>query len=354
MKNENKYMQMALKSAYKGVGQVSPNPLVGCVIVKEGKIVGQGFHQKYGGAHAEINALNQAKNETKGAQMYITLEPCCHYGKTPPCTEAILQAGIKKVYIAMPDPNPLVAGRGINFLTENGIEVALGIEAKKAKKLNEKFIHFISQKIPFVALKIATTANGKITRSDGKKWITNKESRLKVHQLRNEYDAILIGKKTAENDDPSLTTYLLKNGNDPTRVVLDSNLVLSEDQRIFADGNFIVVTTEGKSDQDKQKYFKKGGKILECGKEKVDLNLMLIRLGEMNLASLFVEGGKEVYESFLAQNLVQKVYWFKAPFETGGEALGVEAVLEEIQRKALDASQEFFDKDLLQTIYLKP
>lgn len=325
---KNEYMRMAFKLARKGVGKVSPNPLVGCVIVKNGQIIGQGYHREFGGAHAEINALQVAGKNAQNAEMYVTLEPCCHFGKTPPCTEAILKSGIKKVYIAMQDPNPLVAGKGIEILCQNGIEVEVGLEEAKARQLNEKFIYYIWNKKPFVALKIATTLDGKITRTDGEQWITNLKSRKEVHKLRNEYDAILVGKNTVLKDNPSLTAYLLKNGKNPLRVILDSRLDLPVDKKVFADANFLIVTKEGHSAEKQRKYLKKGGKILTVQSSKlkvesdqVDLSLMVEKLGEMGISSLLVEGGAQVFTGFLNQNLVQKVYWFIAPMVAGEDAL---------------------------------
>jgi len=347
------YMHRALELAKKGIGKVSPNPLVGCVIAKNKKIIGEGFHVKFGSTHAEINALKKAGINAQGADLYVNLEPCCHYGKTPPCTKAILNAGIKKVFVAMLDPNPLVAGKGIKILQKNGIEVKVGIEATKAKKLNEKFIYFIQHRTPFVALKIATTANGKITRSDGKKWITNAESRKKVHQLRNEYHAILVGKNTVLDDNPSLTTYKLKNGNNPLRIILDSNLEIPTEKKVFADSHFIIMTKKENLIEKKEKYLKLGGQILECEKQIIDLKSLLKKLGKKGISSLFVEGGAEVYRNFFAENLVQKVYWFQAPFNTGENALGIEKVLERIKQKRTQLEIKKYAEDTLKTIYFK-
>lgn len=331
-------MQQALSLAQDGVGKVSPNPMVGCVIVKNKIVVGKGSHERFGDKHAEINALRDAGNKAKNADMYVTLEPCCHFGKTPPCTEAIVKAGINKVYVAMQDPNPLVAGKGIDFLRQNGIEVEVGMEEELARKLNEKFVHYIQNKKPFVALKLATTLDGKITRIDGEQWITNEESRKKVHKLRHEYDAILVGKNTVLADNPSLTSYLLQNGKNPLRVIIDSKLDLPIESKVFVDKNFVIATVGGHSDEKKERYLEKGGKVLEIINyeleiidDRVDLSSLLVELGTIGISSLLVEGGAQVFTSFLNQDLVQKVYWFQAPMVAGEGALGGIGELEKMQ-----------------------
>lgn len=203
------YMNRALALAELGAGYVNPNPLVGAVIVKDNKIIGNGYHAKYGEAHAEINAFNNATEPVAGATMYVTLEPCSHFGKTPPCVEAIINRGIKKVVVAVEDPNPLVAGRGIKILRENGIEVTTGVLEKEAKKLNEIFIKFITTGLPFCSLKTAMTLDGKIAAHTGdSRWITSDKSREYVHKLRHKYSSIMVGIGTVLADDPLLTTRL--------------------------------------------------------------------------------------------------------------------------------------------------
>ncbi|MDD4047507.1 MAG: bifunctional diaminohydroxyphosphoribosylaminopyrimidine deaminase/5-amino-6-(5-phosphoribosylamino)uracil reductase RibD, partial [Clostridia bacterium] len=219
-----KYMSKAIELAQKGLGYTSPNPLVGTVIVKENRIIGEGYHQYYGGAHAEINAFNNATENVQGATLYVTLEPCSHYGKTPPCVKAIIEKKISKVVIGMMDPNPIVAGNGMKNLKEHGIEVVCGILEDKVKQLNEIYIKYITTKLPFCILKTAMTLDGKIASSIGDaKWITNEESRKYVHEIRHKVSGIMVGIGTVLADNPKLTTRLEnKKGKDPIRIIVDS------------------------------------------------------------------------------------------------------------------------------------
>lgn len=350
--NNISFMHRALHLAQKGLGKVSPNPLVGCVIVKKNQIIAEGYHKKFGDPHAEINALEKAGKNSKNAEMYITLEPCCHYGKTPPCTDAIIKAGIKKVYIAMQDPNYLVSGKGIQILKQHNIQVEIGTLEKEAKQLNEKFIHFIQNKTPFVSLKIASTLDGKITRQDGIQQITNLKSQKFVHRLRNEYDAILVGKNTVLKDNPQLTPYLFKNKKSPLRIILDTNLELNPSHKVFTDSNFIIVCKKGLPQKKQSLFIDKGGEVLQIGTSNHELKNLLKKLGEMNISSLLVEGGSHVFTSFLNQNLVQKVYWFQAPLLNGKDGIdGLRKLKKIYTLKEIKTNK--IDNNLLITGYLK-
>ncbi|MEG6615254.1 bifunctional diaminohydroxyphosphoribosylaminopyrimidine deaminase/5-amino-6-(5-phosphoribosylamino)uracil reductase RibD [Peptococcaceae bacterium 1198_IL3148] len=319
-------MQKALELAAKAEGYTSPNPLVGAVVVKDGRIVGQGYHQKAGTPHAEVHALKDAGSLALGATIYVTLEPCCHYGRTPPCTEAIKAAGIKRVVAAMTDPNPLVAGQGLNSLKTAGIEVSSGILAEEAAQLNEVFIKYITKKLPFVALKAAVSLDGKIATVIGEsQWITGTESRLYTHSLRHKYDGILVGINTVLADNPSLTTRLpAGQGKDPVRIILDSKCRTPLDAKIINQASAaqtIIATTSG-ADVDKIKALEaQGAEVIICGDaDTVDLHQLLQQLAARKITSLLVEGGAGVHGSFLTSGLVDKVYWFIAPMLIGGDA----------------------------------
>ena len=232
MKKED-YMKAALNEAVKGLGFTNPNPMVGAVIVKDGRIISRGYHRRYGELHAERNAINNCKDNLNGSEIYVTLEPCCHYGKTPPCTEAIIQSGIKKVFIGSEDPNPLVAGKGAETLRKHGIYVESGILKKECDRINDVFFHYITYKTPFVVMKYAMTADGKIACYNGEsKWITGERARENVQKSRLRYSAVMVGAGTVIADDPMLTCRL-ENGRNPIRIICDSRL------RIPADCNIV-------------------------------------------------------------------------------------------------------------------
>ncbi|MBQ4522817.1 MAG: bifunctional diaminohydroxyphosphoribosylaminopyrimidine deaminase/5-amino-6-(5-phosphoribosylamino)uracil reductase RibD [Lachnospiraceae bacterium] len=313
-------MKRALELAKKGEGKTAPNPMVGCVVVKDGEIIGEGFHEEYGKLHAERNALNSLSKSAEGAELYVTLEPCCHYGKTPPCTEAIIEHKIKRVIIACVDENPLVGGQGIEILKKHGICVTVGVLKEEAMKLNEVFFHYISKKRPFIAMKYAMTLDGKIaTVSRDSKWITSEESRNFVQVLRNRYKAILVGIHTVLEDDPMLNCRI-EGGVNPVRIILDSKLRIPIESKIVKTAKeieTIVVTT--KADEMKKETLKSlGVKIMEMQNE-ICLPELLTRLGERNIDSILVEGGGRVHGSFLQENLVDRVYAFIAPKLIGGE-----------------------------------
>lgn len=319
------YMQMALDLAALAKGRTSPNPMVGAVVVKDGRVVGQGWHKKAGTEHAEVHALRQAGDAARGADIYVTLEPCSHYGRTGPCSKALIDAGVRRVFVAMEDPNPLVAGKGIKMLRDAGIEVQVGIKEKEARKLNEFFLKWIVQKMPFVTMKTAMTLDGKIATTTGEsKWISGEASRAKVHQFRDLHDAILVGIGTVLADHPALTTRLADgSGKNPLRVIVDSQARIPLTEQVLTDGLapvIIAVTKTAKAD--KIAALKNAGAEVWVINEgpRVDLTRLLQRLGERSVSSVFVEGGAAINFSMLAAGLVDKVYTFIAPKLLGGAA----------------------------------
>jgi diaminohydroxyphosphoribosylaminopyrimidine deaminase/5-amino-6-(5-phosphoribosylamino)uracil reductase len=261
MNTDNFFMQRALRLAKKGMGTTSPNPMVGSVVVKNGEIVGEGFHRKAGEAHAEIIALESAGQRAKGAELYLTLEPCIHYGKTPPCVEALIKAGVERAVIAMQDPNPLVAGQAIKKLKKAGVDVTVGVMREEAKKLNEVFIKYITTKRPFVIGKIAQSLDGKVALSTGEsKWITSEPARVKVHELRSWCDAVMVGIGTMLADDPLLTCRLPGKRKSQTRIIVDSTAKIPLDARIFENGNGrIILATTDMADKKKIKILRSKG-----------------------------------------------------------------------------------------------
>ncbi len=260
MEDYNFYMEKALKLAERGEGKVNPNPKVGAIVVKNNKIIGEGYHKYFGGPHAEVYALREAGERAKGATIYVTLEPCSHYGKTPPCAESIVKMGISKAIIAMKDPNPLVEGRGIDILKQNGIEVVTGIMEKESKKLNEVFIKYITKKKPFVVLKTASTLDGKIATKTGEsKWITGEEARYKVHQIRNDLSGIMVGIGTIIKDNPLLNTRI-ERGRSPKAIIVDSSLRIPLESKILETLNertIYIATTKKHKKPIKKECFRK-------------------------------------------------------------------------------------------------
>lgn len=319
------FMKMALDLAQKGQGYTSPNPMVGAVVVKDGEVKGSGYHQAIGLAHAEVNAIENAGSQTKGATLYVNLEPCNHTGRTPPCTHKILEAGIKRVVAAMEDPNT-EAGGGAVFLRAHGIEVLLGVCEEPAKKLNEAFLKYVHTKQPFVILKCAATLDGHIaTRSGDSKWVTGDKARKFVHQLRHAVDAILVGVGTIHSDDPSLTTRLdSASGLDPVRIVLDTHLSISPNARILqleSNSDTILVTGKGVAENRKRAVEKKGVRLIELpvNTNGIEMQPLLNRLGKMGITSLLIEGGSRVIASALSSGIVDKVLFFYAPKILGGD-----------------------------------
>ncbi|MDI6786724.1 MAG: bifunctional diaminohydroxyphosphoribosylaminopyrimidine deaminase/5-amino-6-(5-phosphoribosylamino)uracil reductase RibD [bacterium] len=321
-KIHQKYMKRVLNLAKKGSGLTSPNPIVGAVIVKNNNIIGEGYHKKAGEEHAEINALRSSKESPKGAILYINLEPCDHVGKTPPCTQEIINSGIKEVIIAMVDPNPLVSGRGIKKLESYGIRVNVGVLEEKAKKLNEAYIYSITNKLPFVQLKMATSLNGKIYIPALKKdrYITGEKSRKEVHKLRSQVDAILIGKNTAAIDNSMLTNRFVK-GKSPIRIVVDSKCSLDLNLNLFVnkDAETIIATSELADEKVISNFKERGIKVMVFPQkdEKVDLKELLKGFWQMGINNILVEGGALMATSFLQMELVNKIIFYISPIIVG-------------------------------------
>ena len=324
-KNMNtKYMRMAITLAKKAAGATSPNPLVGAVVVKNGAAVGTGYHQKCGLPHAEKVALDNAGALAMGADMYVNLEPCNHIGRTPPCTDAIIQAGIKRVYVAIRDPNPLVNGSGIAKLRKEGIEVHEDILREEAYFTNEIFFKHIRTGLPFVALKAAASIDGKIATKTGKsQWITGEESRKHGHGLRNIYDAILVGIGTVKADNPALSCRLPgKKTHDPIKIIIDSKLSIDGEARVFDTDQrekVIIATTRQASQQKAQELREKAKVLIVNNGDRVSLPALMQELGKIEITSVLVEGGSRINASFLEAELVDKFFFYVAPVIVGGD-----------------------------------
>lgn len=318
--NQN-YMEMALQLAENVAGQTSPNPPVGAVIVKDGRIIGMGAHLQAGERHAERVALDMAGANATDADLYVTLEPCSHTGKTSPCADAVIQAGIKRVFVATTDPNPLVAGKGIAKLREAGVEVTESVSVELAKKLYEPFFHFIKTKTPHVTMKTAMTIDGKIATSKGdSKWVTSEQARLDVHQLRHTQDAILVGVQTLLHDNPLLTTRLPLGGQHPIRVILDTSLRTPESSQIIQNAEAPTWIFCGKyAELSREKLLKKPHvQIIRMQKPQLIVEDILLELGRRSVMTLLVEGGAAINASFVKARAVQKVICYVAPKLLGG------------------------------------
>ena len=315
---DEKYIKKCLKMAKKAEGLTSPNPLVGAFVLdKDLKIAGIGYHHKYGEAHAEIVALNQAGERALGGTLYINLEPCCHYGKTPPCTDRVIASGIKELVAGMTDPNPLVAGKGLEIVKQAGITVKSGVLEKDCLKLNEIFVKNMTKKASFIAIKSAITLDGKIaSRTGSSKWITSEKSRSEVQKLRNKYDALLTGSGTIIKDNPSLTCRM-KNGRNPVRVNLDSKLSTSPTSKVYSDdGAKVIIACSEKANKDRFKLYPQNVEFLLCPVEKnsrLNLTYVTAELYKKGIMSILVEAGGELNGSFLKESLVDKFYIFTAP-----------------------------------------
>jgi diaminohydroxyphosphoribosylaminopyrimidine deaminase/5-amino-6-(5-phosphoribosylamino)uracil reductase len=322
---DEQFMGEALALAAQARGRTSPNPMVGSVVVKDGRVVGRGYHVKAGAPHGEAAALGDAGAQAKGATLYVTLEPCCHYGRTPPCTKAIIAAGIRRVVAAMRDPNPLVSGQGLEELRQAGIEVKLPVLEAEAAALNEVFIKYITTKRPFVLLKVAASLDGKIATVTGEsRWITNERSRLLVHQIRDQVDAIMVGINTVLRDDPLLTTRLPGGGGrDPMRIIVDSRLRLPCEARVLTASTtaWTLVATTPEAPREKRLQLEAAGAkilIVEGDGPRVPLGALLEQLGAMQVTSVLLEGGGELHSSALRAGIVDKVLYFLAPKLIGG------------------------------------
>lgn len=316
------FMREALRIARNSEGRTSPNPLVGAVIVRDGKIIAEGWHRAAGTPHAEIHALNMAGELAKNSTLYVTLEPCSHFGRTPPCARAIVAAGIKRVVAAMTDPNPKVAGRGFDILRAAGVEVDVGILEDDARKLNEVFLKYITEKLPFVTMKFACSLDGKIATASGEsQWISGIESRKFTHHLRDINDAILVGVGTVLADNPTLTTRLVE-GKNPVRVILDSNARTPLNSNVVTDksARTIIAVTENAPQEKISALENHGVEIITAGSgEHVDLNILMSKLAAREITSVLVEGGGTVHFAMIKAGLVDKIFAFIAPKIIGGK-----------------------------------
>ena len=321
---DEKYMRLAMQLAGNAIGRTSPNPLVGAVIVKDNRVVGCGWHRKSGTPHAEVHALNQAGELAQGADVYVTLEPCAHYGKTPPCSKALVEAKVKNVYGGLLDVNPKVAGKGFKILEDAGIHVEYGFLQDELRKQNEVFFKWIEHKKPFIVLKAAMTLDGKIATATGQsKWITNETSRAYGYKLRDIYDGIMVGINTVIEDNPMLTARV-DGGKNPIRIVVDSSLKIDINANVVQDKSAkTIVATTDKADKDKiLKLQAQDIDVIVVDKDendKVDIEKLLDILGQQNICSILVEGGATLSGSFVAKKLVDKVYFFIAPKIVGGK-----------------------------------
>ena len=321
---DRQMMKRCLLLARKGSGFTAPNPMVGAVIVKDGKAIAEGYHEYYGGPHAEIKAIEHCKEDLKGAHIYVNLEPCSHYGKTAPCSLAIINQGFAKVFIANRDPNPLVAGKGIEALQKAGIEVFTGLLEKEAKKLNEKFFHFISTKTPFIALKTAHSIDGKIATSTGEsQWITNEKSRAYVQDLRQDYSAILVGIGTILKDNPRLTVRKDGDIRQPIRILVDTTLKTPLHFNCLKDNAPVIIATSRMASTRRREEYERQEHIqtIICPliNGQIDLAYLFQKLGEQNIDSILIEGGGEINFHILKHKLAHKIYAFTAPIIIGGK-----------------------------------
>lgn len=348
---KEEYMRRAISLAKKGIGCTNPNPMVGAVIVKENRIIGEGYHKRCGQLHAERNAFASLTESAEGATLYVTLEPCCHYGKTPPCTEAIVENKIARVVIGSRDPNPLVSGKGAKYLREHGIEVVEDFLREECDRINQVFFHYISTKTPYVVLKYAMTADGKIaTKTGDSKWITGQASREKVQYMRHKYMGIMAGIGTVLADDPMLNVRIdgLKS---PVRIICDSKLRIPiESQIVKTACQYRTIVACTQADKEKKKILEQNNvqvEVLPESKEKnIDMKSLMVRLGELGIDSVLVEGGGTINDSLLRAGLINRVEVFVAPKLFGGklakspmEGIGIEKVadaplfvLEDIER----------------------
>ena len=321
--NDEFYMQLALEEALKAEGNTSPNPMVGCVLVNdEGELVAKGYHHKAGEPHAEVMALREAGKAAVGCTAYVTLEPCSHFGKTGPCCRALFAAGIKKVVVACGDPNPKVAGKGLRYLEDMGVEVITGVCEKEALRLNERFFTWITKRRPFITLKYAMTLDGKIATSTGdSKWITGEEARTYAHRLRKQHDAVLVGIGTVLADDPELTTRMVQ-GKNPIRIVLDAKLQTNIMNAVLNPAAPTIIVTSLEADEDKAALFSvlPNVEILRLPFEngRVDIKLLIEELAAREITSLLVEGGSSVLGAFKDAGLADRICAFVAPKLLGG------------------------------------
>ncbi|MDY7229933.1 bifunctional diaminohydroxyphosphoribosylaminopyrimidine deaminase/5-amino-6-(5-phosphoribosylamino)uracil reductase RibD [Hyalangium rubrum] len=352
------FMRIALEEASKGLGRTSPNPAVGAVLVKGGRIIARGYHQKAGTAHAEVVALEAAGPRARGADLYTTLEPCDHYGRTPPCSQAIIEAGVRRVISASADPNPKVNGKGITRLRRAGVEVLTGVLQAEADRLNRPFFKVIRTRLPYVTLKAAVTLDGKLATATGdSRWVTGEVARAWVHRLRDRVDVLLVGSNTVRKDNPKLTTRLPGGGGkDPVRVVVDSRLSLKATHTVFTQrsaARTVLATLEDPSGRKARRFTALGVEVWQVREKRgrVDLKALLTRLAQEGLNHVLVEGGAEMYGSFLRDRLADELALFLAPKLIGSQGLswagdlGVKVMAEALTLK--NATFEQLGEDLL-------
>ena len=357
MNNDIKFLKQTLNLAKKGLGWTNPNPMVGAIIVKDGQVIGQGFHQRVGLAHAEVEALNAATENPKGATMYVSLEPCGIFGRTPPCTEAIIKSGIKKVVCCSLDPNQKIHGKGLAKLKKAGIETSVGRLEQDVRKLNEAFFTFHEKNRPFVAIKFATSLDGKMATMTGdSKWITNEKTRLFARGLRAEYQGLVLGINTVLADNPNLGARL-KGRKDPIRIILDPKLQIPLNADVLRDKNVAVATTTSADKKKKEQLENLGFTVLTFNGREIPIPKLLSALKEKEIISILVEGGGETLGNFLDAGVVDKVYAFHAPILIGGRKAigiggeGVETIKKAIRLKNITLKK--FDDNLLITGYPK-
>ncbi len=324
---DQQYMKQAMELAEKARGRTSPNPLVGAVIVKDGKVIGEGYHKRHGGHHAEVNAFNSKKEKAQGATLYVTLEPCFHYGKTPPCVDRVIEEGIRRVVIGLKDPNPLVGGKSIDKLKKRGIEVTLGILEEELTEQNRIFLAYIQNQKPYTVIKTAMSLDGKIATASGEsQWITGEKARDQVHILRNQMSGIMVGVGTVIEDNPSLTTRLKSGkGKDPHRIVVDTRGRIPLTAKILhldSEAKTIVASTELMEQEKKKALEDLGVTVLinPIKNERVDLTHLFHKLGEQKIDSVLVEGGATLNFSLVEEALVHRIISFIAPKIIGGES----------------------------------
>lgn len=356
MNNDIFFLKETLRLAKKGLSWTNPNPMVGAVIVKNDHILGRGFHRKVGLAHAEVEALNNVTENLKDATLYVNLEPCASFGRTPPCTEAIIKSGIKKVVCAALDPNPKNHGKGIIKLQKVGIEVIVGILEDEARKINEVFFVFHEKKRPYIAIKFAASLDGKLATGLGdSKWITNESARRYARSLRANYQAILVGINTILADNPHLGVRI-KGKKDPLRIILDPRLQIPISARVLHDHNVIIVTTTKAEKQKKKQLESSGFTVLSFESEQIDIDKLLSALGEKEIISVLVEGGGKTLGHFIDAKVVDKVYAFHAPIIIGGEKAisiggkGTDTIQNALKLKNI--SYKKFDDNLLTVGYI--
>jgi diaminohydroxyphosphoribosylaminopyrimidine deaminase/5-amino-6-(5-phosphoribosylamino)uracil reductase len=324
---DERYMRRALQLGRRAMGHVSPNPMVGAVIVRAGRIIAEGYHRRFGADHAEIDAIRRARGSLRGGTIYVTLEPCCHWGKTPPCINALIKEGITRAVIATLDPNPLVDGKGAQCLRDHGIEVVTGVLEQEAQRLNEVYLYYTRTGLPFVTVKYAQSLDGRIATSQGtSRWISSEKARAFAHRLRAQHDAIMVGIGTVLADDPLLTVRLAKGGS-PLRICLDSHLRIPLNAQVLRDDEKTLIVTTDEHGQDKiEKIRKVGNEVLVAPRGTdglVDLRSLMKILADRGIASILVEGGAEVITSLLKEGLASRLVVIIAPLILGKGMEGI-------------------------------